>query len=432
MVFQSVAVGEPEQAQKVDRIAVEHLVVGDVDAVVVDDEIGGAGQLAAAAREGEEQPVETRDVAGLLFLKRRAEDTGEVADILGDQEIVLHETLDRRQAGMALVAEPVGDIALDVEMQPLLGLAGQEMHVAAHRPQEILGLLELVELVAREHTLRDQFFHGTLTVEIFADPEQGLQIAQAALAVLDVGLDQIAAFTTLAMPFVALGKLGLCIFGAGIAHHFAVEAGDQLVAKRFFAPDEARFQNGGADRHVGARQPQAFLDVAGGVADLQPHVPQHVEHVFDDLLAPGRLLVGQEEQEIDVGARRQRAAAITADGDDRHALGRGRVLGAIDMGDGEIVERGDDLIHQMRQPLGAGDAAAILHQHLFGDLAPAGDALLKDKQHGGARRRAGAVAIGFGGQRRQFLAQRLAVDDLVELEGNLRHSSQLAPFRRRL
>ena len=140
MVFQPVPVGEPEQPQQVDRIALEHLVVGDVDAVVVDDEVAGAGELALAAREGEEDAVEARHMLGLLLLERGAEDAGQVADILGDQEVVLHEALDRRQAGMAGVAEPLGDLALDVEMQPFLGLAGEEMHVAAHRPQEILGL----------------------------------------------------------------------------------------------------------------------------------------------------------------------------------------------------------------------------------------------------------------------------------------------------
>ena len=52
MIFQAVPVGEPEQPQEVDGVTRKHLVVGDVDAVVVDDEIAGAGELAAAAREG--------------------------------------------------------------------------------------------------------------------------------------------------------------------------------------------------------------------------------------------------------------------------------------------------------------------------------------------------------------------------------------------
>src|SRR5690606_34467813 len=118
----------------------EHLVIDDRDAAVVDHEVARARQLALAAREGEEQPVEARYLFCLLLLQRRAEDARQVADILGDQEIVLHEALDSRKAGMARIAEPVGYLALDIEMQTLLGLAGEEMHVAPHRPEEVLGL----------------------------------------------------------------------------------------------------------------------------------------------------------------------------------------------------------------------------------------------------------------------------------------------------
>jgi hypothetical protein len=45
-------------ADQIDRIALEDLVVSDGNALVVDDEIRGAGELAAPARKGTEQPVE--------------------------------------------------------------------------------------------------------------------------------------------------------------------------------------------------------------------------------------------------------------------------------------------------------------------------------------------------------------------------------------
>ncbi len=367
---------------------------------------------------------------GLLFLERGAEDAGEIADVLGDQEVVLHEAFDRRQAGMRRVAQPLRDLALDVEMQPLLRLAGEEVHVAAHRPQEILGLLEFAIFGLGEDAFLDQFLAGAHAIEIFADPEQCLQVAQAALAVLDVGLDQIAALARLGMALVAFGELGLDIFGSGGAHHLVVEAGQQFVKELAFAPQEARFQDRGADGDVGARQPQAFLDVAGGVADLEPHVPQHVEHVFDDLLTPRRLLVGKQEQEVDVGAGRQRAAPIAADRDDRHALSGRAVLDPVDMGRGEIVERPDQLIHKMRQPFGAGIAAAILLQHRFGDLSPLAKPALEQLEDGRARGLAGAVAGARRRQRRHVAAQGFAIDDFVEFQGDLGHSAaSIACFR---
>ena len=100
-------------------------------------------------RKRADEAVEHRRRLGLTLLERRAEDGGEVADLLGDQEVVLHEALDVFQAGMRGVAEPHRDLALDVEGQPLLGAAGHEMHVAAHRPQEILGLPEQLSSAPR-------------------------------------------------------------------------------------------------------------------------------------------------------------------------------------------------------------------------------------------------------------------------------------------
>ena len=63
------------------------------------------------------------------------------------------------------------------------------------------------------------------------------------------------------------------------------------------------------------------------MADLLTQIPQDIEDRLDDALAPGRLLVGKKEQQIDVGARRERAAPIAADGDDGQPLGEGRIVG---------------------------------------------------------------------------------------------------------
>ena len=70
----------------------------------------------------------------LLHLQRRAQDRREVADVLGDQEVVLHEALDRAQAAALDVAQPLGHRRLHVEGQPLLRAPRQEMQVAAHAP----------------------------------------------------------------------------------------------------------------------------------------------------------------------------------------------------------------------------------------------------------------------------------------------------------
>ena len=84
-----------------------------------------------------EQLGDARRGLDLLDLQRRAQDGGEVADILGDEEVVLHEALDGAQAAALHIAQPLGHRRLHVEGQPLLGPPRQEMQVAADGPQEV-------------------------------------------------------------------------------------------------------------------------------------------------------------------------------------------------------------------------------------------------------------------------------------------------------
>src|SRR5262245_22155653 len=92
------------------------------------------------------------------------------------------------------------------------------MQMAAHRPQEIFAFLEGRQFVAREDALDREFLRRIGGVDEFGDPEKRVEIAQAALAVLDIGLDQIAARTRLVMPLVALAKLARDE-GLGTARH---------------------------------------------------------------------------------------------------------------------------------------------------------------------------------------------------------------------
>src|SRR5580692_13212121 len=121
--------------------------------------------------------------------------------MLGGEEVVLHEALDVAQAGMFGVAKSDRDFALDVERQTLLGSAGEEVHVAANRPEKIFATPEHVVFVAVENAAIDQFLGLANPIDILGNPEQRMQIAQSTFAVFDIGLDQIA---RLAHPSVAL------------------------------------------------------------------------------------------------------------------------------------------------------------------------------------------------------------------------------------
>ena len=105
-----------------------------------------------------------------------------------------------------------------------------------------------------------------------------MEIAQAALALFQIGFDDIAAVTHPLVPGVALGEF----FGderpSGPGKNFAVEPRGRLVINALIAPDVARLQQRRADRQVAFRQPYHFIERARRMADLQPQVPQRVEH----------------------------------------------------------------------------------------------------------------------------------------------------------
>ena len=124
------------------------------------------------------------------------------------------------------------------------------MHVAAHGPKEVIGLLKQTPFMAREHAEPNKIVRIADMVVVFCDPEEGLQVAQAALAFLYIGLDEITTVASLAVALVAFGKLGGDEFGSGAGRHFLVEAVLEFRHQRLVAADMARFEDGRANGHV--------------------------------------------------------------------------------------------------------------------------------------------------------------------------------------
>ena len=99
--IEPVSLGMREEADEVDRIAREDVAVGDVEAAVVDAEVGLCSRTCRArapASSGSRSASMPGRGLHLLHSSARAEDAGQVADVLGDQEVVLHEALDGAQA----------------------------------------------------------------------------------------------------------------------------------------------------------------------------------------------------------------------------------------------------------------------------------------------------------------------------------------------
>ena len=355
--------GELEQADQVQRIAVERFPVGNRHAAVLDAEICAAAQLGTRTpgERGEQAAAQRRSLQ-LLHLERGAGDQRQLAHLLGSEEVVTHESLDALEAPVLLVAEHLGEHGLQVEGQPLLRPAGHEVDMAAHRPQHPLALAIEPELRGREH--RQLGGPGLIArlrkAQIARQPVQRMQVAQAPFAILDIGLHPVAGLSGALVPLVALGELGLeegaCVRSA---HDLLPEPPLELGKELGAAQDEPRIEKRGADRHVGLGQGHALVDGAHGMTDLQPHVPKHIEHELGDALTPGGLLVRQHEQDIDIGRGRQHASAVAAGRGDAEAF-RGREIGRrIDVAGGEGIEEPDQRVLELRQAARAAHPIAV-------------------------------------------------------------------------
>src|SRR3990170_7034647 len=108
------------------------------------------------------------------------------------------------------------------------------------------------------------------------------------------------------MARIPLGELRLDEWTRMAVEHILAEAPLKLGEELLVAEDEPRIEQSRANGHVGERQPHALIDGARGMADLKAEIPQNIEHVLGDALAPGGLLVRKQKEEVDVGSRREK------------------------------------------------------------------------------------------------------------------------------
>ena len=161
------------------------------------------------------------------------------------------------------------------------------------------------------------------------------------------------------MAAVAFSELRLDEAALATLDHLVAEATHELVEKRAITEHIARIEQCRADGDVSAGELQALVDRSGRVADLQAQIPQYIEDVFDDALAPGRLLVRQQKEEIDVRAGCQQGAAVAAGRDDRQALGVGGVVTAVDVRARVVEHEGNEFVLEGRKTLGTAPPFAV-------------------------------------------------------------------------
>src|SRR3954454_10275815 len=188
MNFELLAGGKREDFEQADGVGLKEVVGRNRDASAVEHEAAETFGPAAKRRQRE-----TEALLAELLVKLGEEHAGQVADRLRIEKIELHEPLDRGFSRAVGVVHDLGDARLIFEAQPLLGAPSEQVQMAADRPEEALGAVEASELGSGQQAGPDEVRRTLHAVNIFADPIERVEVAQAALAVLHVGLDDVAA-----------------------------------------------------------------------------------------------------------------------------------------------------------------------------------------------------------------------------------------------
>ena len=397
-----VPVGKLEDLDQPHRVLAEEIGPGQSQPPAIENE---ARKLAWTPPQyrGDEASV----ARGELVVELRQEHAGQVADAFGVEEEILHEPLDRRLARAVGKAHPRRHLALQVEGEPVFGAPGNVVQMAAHRPEEIGRATKPAIFGHGQQAGIDQLGGRAHLVDILADPVERVQVAQAPLAVLDIGFDDIAAVAHALVPLVALLELLRHEVARGAGNDILPEAHRGLAIDVLIAPDIAPFEQCGADGQVAARLADHLVDRAAGMPDLEAEVPHHVEHRLDRLLGPAVLAQRGEEGDVDIAVRGHLAPAIAAHRRDAEMLARAvigdRVLEAHDI----VVDQPHDLVDQERLRRRAIVPRRRIGMQPRGDLrAPRRQRLTQDRDDGHAR-----LVAEFGGELGNARIERAAIDD---------------------
>ena len=117
----------------------------------------------------------------------------------------------------------------------------------------------MAQLCLGQQAAFDQFGNTANAVNIFADPEQRMEIAQPALAFFQIGFDDIAAIAHPLMPRVAFGELFGDECARGTRNNLSVKPRRGLIIQRLITPDIARFKQRRTDRQIAFRHPHHFI-----------------------------------------------------------------------------------------------------------------------------------------------------------------------------
>ena len=228
------------------------------------------------------------------------------------------------------------------------------MKLVAQLPQPVASGAGGLDLAQGQEAALARLAEAGHLVPGAGDPQRGLEVAQSALALLDVRLEQPDRSAVPGPPSAQLLELLL----DELLDLAGVELGDdgalQLLEEGRVPRQQPAVEKRRARGVIVARQGEGFLQRAGAEAGFQPRVPkgamEALRHRFRAGLPRGvRFLRRQKGEEVDVGARGQLAPPIAAGRDQRQIRGRAvlrdqRGEHVLEDGIGQVGDRSDDLL----------------------------------------------------------------------------------------
>ena len=250
------------------------------------------------------------------------QDDADLPDRFGGAVIALHQLLRRaavRRIDQAHLARQRH--VLHVEHEAIFATIREVMQPDAQLVEE--PLVPARDVAPTRFERRHQAVLGELGPRLrkacrARDPHDRLQIAQAARAFLDVGLEVVRRVLVAQVALLLLQRLGL-IEAARI--HACREAPLETLVQRTRAGDEAVLEQAGANGDVVGHFSFAFGDGSHRMRRLQAAVPKQADEAFNGAAgAVGARGLRQQDQDIDVGIREELGATVSTDGKHGNAL----------------------------------------------------------------------------------------------------------------
>ena len=312
--------------------------------------------------------LESRHHARTARLRRghvvEQEAHGELVELRRAPVVVAHEELGGEEAAAGLVAEALGELRLQVEGQEVGAASRVEVGLVADAGEEVVGPARDHVVLVAQPPLAEEAVEPAAPVEGVAEPDHGVEVAEPAHALLDVGLLQTHRASP---PRVPLQELRAhegeeVAGGARVSEprlHMLRERGEELGAAR----DEARLGERRAGVEVRAREGHALAGRADGVAHVQAHVPEELEGALHEAADTRRDLARVQEEEVHVGVRSELAAPVAAEGDHR-ALDELAAGLAVRLLRRHLADAGDHEVHLVAaaaRDLGPAEPQAVPH-----------------------------------------------------------------------